>query len=504
MKKILQFKWVYLLYTGLLAVAVIAATLYVRGLLAEYEAKQPERQVEAALAQLAEQAASPATFWSAYGLPQAEGGQYEAAKEIQKEYLALFAAEDISYAPQTGSYAEDERCYLLQKGGYPLAEVLLKATGPQETKLAVFSMREWKVASVKPLLEQRAYTVKVPKDFSVSANGIALTAGTVQGNEMQYTLSGVWLEPSFTIANAAGEQASYVVKNFRVLPELYDYTLTLPATLTVTVNGTVSQGTLRADGLVRHEVMLLKKPEITVSDLYGNTIAYEGGEKLPLTQVTVVAPLDHTVQVDGKPIPEGAVTKGSPAEYEILGNLVQNLPQQAEYQIAVLQENAAVAVTDGAGKAVPLTAGESRYDLTQAPAVLDTVPQEVASSVDVLKIAQQWSLFMSNDVSFEKMAQLMVPNSYQYNVAKSYSTSVDRLFFAGHSLLSPAFTDTGVRNFSWITEDSFSVEVRFVKHMRLTNGGKLVDDAMNDRFYFVKTNGQWLLAGMKEVADDAK
>ena len=111
---------------------------------------------------------------------------------------------------------------------------------------------------------------------------------------------------------------------------------------------------------------------------------------------------------------------------------------------------------------------------------------------------------MSNDVSFEKMAQLMVPNSYQYNVAKSYSTSVDRLFFASHSLLSPAFTDTGVRNFSWITEDSFSVEVRFVKHMRLTKGGKQVDDAMNDRFYFVKTNGQWLLAGMKEVADDAK
>lgn len=504
MKKLLQFKWIYLLYTGLLAVAVIAATLYVRGLLAEYEAKQPERQVEAALAQLAEEAASPADFWSAYGLPQAEGGQYEAGKEIQKEYLALFAAEDVSFVPQTGTYAEDERCYLLQKGGYPLAEVLLKAAGPQETKLAVFSMREWKVASVKPLLEQRAYTVKVPKDFTVSANGIALTEGPAQGDEMQYTLSGVWLEPNFTIANAAGEQASYVVKNFRVLPELYDYTLTLPATLNVTVNGTVSQGTLRADGLVRHEVMLLKKPEITVSDLYGNTVAYEGGEKLPLTQVTVVAPLDHTVQVGGKPIPEGAVTKGIPAEYEILGDLVQNLPQQAEYQIAVLQENAAVEVTDGAGKAVPLTAGEARYDLTQAPAVLDTVPQEVASSVDVLKIAQQWSLFMSNDVSFEKMAQLMVPNSYQYNVAKSYSTSVDRLFFASHSLLSPAFTDTGVRNFSWITEDSFSVEVRFVKHMRLTKGGKLVDDAMNDRFYFVKTNGQWLLAGMKEVADDAK
>ena len=504
MKKWFQFKWIYLIYLGILAVLVLAATLYVRSLLADYEAKQPERQVEAILVQLAEEAASPDTFWTTYGLPDVQGGAYELNKDIKKEYLSLYAEGTVDYTPKTGSYAEDERCYLLQKGSYPLAEVLLKAVGPQETKLAVFSMREWTVASVKPLLELREYTVAVPKDFSVSANGIALSDGQADGDEIKYTLSGVWLEPKFTIADASGAKASYMVKNFRVLPELYDYTLTLPSTLTVTVNGAVSAGTVHNGGLMRNDIMLLQKPQVTIADLYGNTVSYEGGEQLPLTNMTILAPADYTVKVGEQNIPDSAVIKGVSADYEILTGLVQDLPQQAEYQITVLKENATVTVTDSAGNPVPLAAGETRYDLTKAPAALDAVPAEVASSVDVLQIAEQWSLFMSNDVSFEKMAQLMVPDSYQYNVAKSYSTSVDRLFFASHSLLAPAFTDTGVSNFVWITEDSFSVDIRFVKHMRLTNGGKQVDDAMNDRFYFVKNDGKWMLAGMKEVADDAE
>jgi hypothetical protein len=35
--------------------------------------------------------------------------------------------------------------------------------------------------------------------------------------------------------------------------------------------------------------------------------------------------------------------------------------------------------------------------------------------------------------------------------------------------------------------------------MRLTRTGALVDDPMNDRFYFVKKDGKWLIAAMKEV-----
>ena len=42
------------------------------------------------------------------------------------------------------------------------------------------------------------------------------------------------------------------------------------------------------------------------------------------------------------------------------------------------------------------------------------------------------------------------------------------------------------------------MDIHFVKHMLLSSGLK-VDDAMNDRFYFVRYNDQWKLASMKEI-----
>ena len=61
-------------------------------------------------------------------------------------------------------------------------------------------------------------------------------------------------------------------------------------------------------------------------------------------------------------------------------------------------------------------------------------------------------------------------------------------------------------NLSGCLEYCFSVDISFVKHMRLYYGAR-VDDPMNDRFYFVRyddtDNGvndpTWKLAGMKEI-----
>ncbi len=502
-RKSVRFKQLYFLYLAVLAVLVIVASCYVRGLLRRYEAAQPERQVEAVIEQLAEEAASPDAFWQQYGLPAVQGGRFESGRNLKADYLALFTDGTADYAVKNSVTAEDERCYEIRSGSFPLAEVTLKATGPATTKLAVFSTRDWQVQSVKPVLQKREYTVQVPSGFSVSVNGVSLadTDSTAADNgTRQYTVSDVYLEPQFTIADSSGATAAYAVKNFRVLPELYDYTLTLPATLTVTVNGQVDAGTVLSGGKVRHTVMQLQKPTVTVSDLYGNTVEYTG-EKLPLTYLTVIAPPSYTVSVGGHPVPEAAVTSGIPEDYALLEGLVDGLPQRSEYSIAVLKTDAAVTVRDGNGQAVDLPEGTTRHDFTEPLPTADTVPADIAAEVDVLEVAQQWSLFMSNDLSFKALSAYMLPDSYQYTVAKAYSTSVDRTFFSNHTLLSPAFTDTQVSNYTRITDDSFSVNIHFVKHLRV-GSGKKVDDTMNDCFYFVRRNNTWLLAGMKEVANN--
>jgi hypothetical protein len=289
-----------------------------------------------------------------------------------------------------------------------------------------------------------------------------------------------------------------------VIPEIYEYALSLPSSLKVVVNGKEWKGVPLDGGRLRYEMMELEKPEIIISDRYGNEIAYDGKAELPLTYASILAPTDYQVALDGKAVAKEDVSKAVAKEYAFLEGLAKDLPLLAEYQIAILKADATIAVKDGDGNAIPLEPGKSEYDLSPKAAPQKEIPAEISAKVDALQVAQSWSLFMSNDVSFSKMAEMMAENSYQYEVAKKYATGIDKQFFASHTLLSPAFTENKVANFVRIGEDCFSVEVSFIKHMRLNNGGKLVDDAMNDRFYFVRRDGGWKLAGLKEVGLDAE
>ena len=118
---------------------------------------------------------------------------------------------------------------------------------------------------------------------------------------------------------------------------------------------------------------------------------------------------------------------------------------------------------------------------------------------------------MSNDVKFANISHYFLKGSYQYNMASRYAHSIDITFTSRHVLLDPAFTEEKVENFIWITEDCFSVDIGFIKHMRLSNGD-LIDDTMNDRFYFVryddtndgKDNPAWKLVSMKENVNNEK
>ena len=170
-------------------------------------------------------------------------------------------------------------------------------------------------------------------------------------------------------------------------------------------------------------------------------------------------------------------------------------------------KNPLLAVADPEGNPVPLAEGEHTYDFSQ-PSGGGTVPDEVSGEIDVLKAAQDWSLFLTQDLPFSRIRDYLIPGSYQYEVAWKYATGEDITFTSAHTLLDPAFTGNTVANFTWITGDCFSVDISFVKHMRLRTG-KLVDDPMNDRFYFVRyddpESGEgpaWKLASMKEILND--
>ena len=116
---------------------------------------------------------------------------------------------------------------------------------------------------------------------------------------------------------------------------------------------------------------------------------------------------------------------------------------------------------------------------------------------------------MSNDKKFAEIKNSLIDGSYQYKKAYQYATGIDIHFVSPHKFANPMFTGNTVSNYTWITDNCFSVDVSFVKHMILPSGKK-VDDAMNHRFYYVKyddtndgiDNPAWKIASMREIIVD--
>ncbi len=512
-KKKSVFKIAYLIYLGVLVVLVVFATFYVSRLLQKYEDTRPESYVENAIEDLKELAVE-GTLWNSYFLPEFETGKYEAGLDVEKEYENRLVNGNVEYYQKSGDYPEDEMYYLVLCDGAALAEVKLKAKGPAVTKLVILNYREWNVEYIKPIVEKSDFTVQVPDSFTVKANGILLTADEgekgMQG-DVKYTIEDVYFAPKMDITDAQGQVVSYEYNEKQIIAEYYYYTLVLPDTLTVKVNGQTLNGTEQGNHSLCYEIKELTKPEVLISDYYGNEFVYEGGRKIPLTHKLISTENGYEVQVMDEDVPDEAIYTSANPAYETLAAYVEDLPQMTLYNVAVLKEDAKVCVIDNTGKENVLDDSAIEYSFTAQDKYLDSVPEEIGEEVDVLALAQKWSLFMSADLNFQEMSKYLIKDSYQYEVAKKYATGVDIKFISEHTLGNPPFTEESVTNFVWITKDCFSVDISFVKNMILTSGARR-KDPMNDRFYFAKyddtedgvDNPTWKIVSMKEIVNDAE
>lgn len=505
-KRIPRFWQFYLVFVLVLAVAVLAASLYVRGVLRQYEAAQPIHLVEDARAQLAGEAQA-GTLWSSCGLPDPAPGRFEAGQDIRALYTALLTDEETACVRQTARREDDHICYDIKAGGLVLAEVELRPDGAPKTLLTILTQQSWALEAVRPVLRAHDYTLQVPEGFSVRVNGVApaQTDGVPDGaGSVDYVFSGIYLQPEVEVLDPSGARAGLTFRGDTIVPEIYRYDMTLPAALTVTVNGAPHRGTDAGNGYLRHDIIALEKPEVTVADAFGNAVAFDGKSELPLTAMTVRADRRYTVSAAEQTLAPDST--GPVPEYETFADFVDDLPQLATYNIAVLQKDAPLSVLNAQGDPLEVEPGLAEYEFTDWDTGADTVPQEIADEIDVLGVAQTWSLFLTTDRTFSQLSPYLLRGSYQYEVAYKFAHSIDITFTSIHTLLSPAFTDNSVSNFVRITDNCFSVDISFVKHMHLDNG-MYVDDAMHDRFYFVyyddTDNGRddpaWKLAGIKEI-----
>lgn len=507
----LSYKKVYFIYLAIVVLMSVVAILYVRNLLQRYEAMRPERRVEEAMTVLAEDALGDG-FFSKYGLSEIWTDRFEENVDVKKEFQALFDSNNMTFSVMNEKSDADNLCYAIKNGKRTIAEVRLKATGEIETELVVFQYRNWQLEEVKPILEKTDYTVVLPADFSISVNGIALknTDGVIGDDKgVTYTIANVYLEPKLEIKNQEGKDVSYTFNKNKVLAEFYDFSLILPSTVTVYVNDASVSGEKHENNQVHYSIRTLEKPTIKIEDLYGNGFVYDGKSEIPLTYMTILADSRYSITVEGEAIAKDAVHLYANKDYEPLTDYVQNLPQISENEVAILVADAEILVTDEMGNPVNHEPGKEHYDFTNKKSSITEIPTEVSAEIDVLAMVQDWSLFMSDDKSFNSIKAHLIYDSYQYKKALQYATGVDITFTSAHTFANPMFTGNTVTNFTWLTDNCFSVDVNFVKHMILPSG-KRVDDEMNHRVYYVKyddtddgvENPMWKIACMKEIIED--
>lgn len=501
MKRKLNFRAYFLMYVVLLVIASAAVLIYIHTLLQRYEDYRPAHYVMQVQQELKTQAEAH-TIASSYGLSVPSVSVWEETDDFFASYEALFAEElEIRQMKMT----EEESVYRILNGEFPLAEVTLRTKGEAYSRLIILHFQEWEVASVELLLAPHTYEILLPSDYRITLNGKDGIAEEVQEEGLvKYSFENLYLKPDVTIANGKGEAIETLVTEDTIKATFYEYRLLLPEQIKVCCNEEILSGERVENGMCTYRISERTKPEVTLEDLYGNVVSYDGKSELPLTHFQVHGDVSYEVSVEGKNVPDEVITLTKNPEYSFLEAYVEGLKERSVWDIAVLKNDPEWTITDASGAEVKPVSDETGSVYSIETKTQEGVPEEIAKEVDVLGNAKKWSLFMSRDMEFSTMSPMLLKDSYQYEVARKYATGVDITFTSPHTLKNPPFTDEKVTNFVQITPECFSVDISFVKHMSV-GLGKAVDDAMNDRFFYVKVKeGEetgWKLAGMKEIVE---
>lgn len=185
-----------------------------------------------------------------------------------------------------------------------------------------------------------------------------------------------------------------------------------------------------------------------------------------------------------------------------------DVPHMNKYKISNLLKDPKIKVEDENGNEVEYTKDNN---LISVDFVAETIAdekeakQKIKGDVDPLKIATDWSLYLSSDLSgklhgFYNINKYLIEDSYMWNYAYKWATNVDITFISKHTFDNPPFTNQKVSNYKIYNENAFSCEVYLEKNMIINKrGNNKLQDVMNERMYFAYYKGEWKLVNMQAI-----
>lgn len=258
-----------------------------------------------------------------------------------------------------------------------------------------------------------------------------------------------------------------------------------------------------------HRLGLFSYPTWQVKE---NTIDKEHG----IYYYDVSVPSNYTVMVNSQKVPESYIADTKTDEnYEILSKYAE-LPKMVTYKLDNFISKPEIKILDDQGEEVSYEVQGHSVKVNSLYRKVDSYDEAkkyLIEDIDVLDIAEKWSLFLTDDLQggrhgFNVLNKYLVKGTSLYDMAYSWATSVDITFTSKHTLKNPAFTNTKVDNFEIYGNTAFSCTLYLEKNMKIANGNDKTD-VMHDKLYFVyyddtddgKNNPQWKMIEMKAVTE---
>ncbi len=429
----------FLIYTIALLFISASALLYVRSLLLDYEAAQPENIVQAKIEEL-KTACKKGTIGEVVSLASIYESFSPSADEMVT-FMYEFAESEITYKKTSDASDTENISFDILSDNYKMAELSLHSEG-KVTKLVIFSMDKWKTEK----FEVTGFTMDV----------------------------------------------------------------TLPLSLTVKNGDEIIEGVPSDDGKTAvYSVSSLTMPEITFTDVLGNTKSYSDSGEYKFKEYIITIPSNYTLMGEDV-IPLSAASLSDIDTYRYVSEYCQDMPKSATYNLCIMADEFSIKVLDNTGAEVDISELGNSFSIEEQTAS-DTIPENIVNAPDPLKLAKQWSLFMTDDLGgakhgFYEMEKYLIADSYLREVAWKWATGVDITFTSPHTLAKDPFTTAEAANFISYGDNCFSCDIILEKPMYIKKANTVIDK-IHSTFFFVycddtdngKDDPHWAIADIQKI-----
>ena len=216
----------------------------------------------------------------------------------------------------------------------------------------------------------------------------------------------------------------------------------------------------------------------------------------------IKVPEKYTVKVNGNTLSkDDIVSEGDVAGLERLTEYIE-IEKSKTYEVNNLVYKPEITILDENNKEVEYKVEDNKINVSKEFKKVKTLEEAksyLKDDFDILKLAENWSLYLTNDLGggLNTLMPYLIKDSYYYTMAYNWSRNIDRTFVSSHRLKNPVFTNEVVEDFIIYNDNAFSCKVYLEKNMVVS--GKDKQDIMNDRLYFIYYEGNYKLVNMESI-----